>query len=469
MAAFGYNPIIDTAVVLGSTLLTARLLMRAPQRLLYYLPTLLSLFFVLPVVTNLTNWHIVPMLIVLWWLHQGRSLLPRRAQATLIVLILAFAGQVVYALYVGDAGLRVLLRTSYYVGLLALFAFSYEMTRRPGGLELLLKGLVLAAMIHSLYSIYQIAAQATGLPYRAIIRGFSPVGSIAFEGPLLRVNGFANEPKRLGYILALGAMAALALSKRTSSQERRRQRWKAAFIFSISIMTFSGSYFVALGLLAIGAILIYPSLLKRLFPPVLVIATGLILFSSKLDPLWSALQEGYDQRTQEVEVGIDGDVVYRQEFFAEDYLRRHPVTAIFGTGMGRYNIVLRRQYGEGVGLGEGGRVLPLNSNFFELIFDLGGIATAIFYAAVAVMIFQLRRIGTVFLASAVMFLAFQSLTIQVLQFSAIILGAAMAVTQPAPRSAFAIPRNRPADGSTTEKQMVLIAPIQTDQTQETRL
>lgn len=427
--AAGYNPIIDTAVVVACIGLTINLLGSRPQRLLLYLPTMLSLYFIVPVVTLLTNWHTIPILLLFWWILNRGGEIPSPSRPVMLILILIFSGQVVVAMIHGDTGTRVILRASYYLGLATLFVFTYFMVQRPGGKDLLVRGLAIAAAIHVCYSLYQIVAYQTGLPFRAIVRATSPVGSVAYEGGglILRVNGLANEPKRLGYVLLIGALAFFELRHSCPpAQARRMFQWGIATLV-VSILTFSGSYFLALFALGIIVSLWNRKFLRYAFRGLAALALLAPIFSSTTANIWSALQVGYERRAAEVEVGLDGDVVYRQEFYAQDFLETHPSAILTGVGIGRYNRVLFQEYGHGVGYGgRGNRILPINSNLYELIFDLGGIATALIYISLAVLALRAKKQGERLFAYGLFFLLAQSLTIQVLHFIAILAGSAVA-------------------------------------------
>ncbi|WP_172297223.1 hypothetical protein [Pseudoruegeria sp. HB172150] len=424
--ATGYS-IFDPLVVLISFVLTLYLLIKDPQRLLLYIPLMLSLFFFVPFVTLLTNWHTVPMLIAGWWVFQKKTRFPASISLPIAVIFVSFAAQFLVSVVYGDVGTRLILRASHYVGVFALFLFAYYMSRRPGGYLLLLQGFALAAAVHSIYSFYQIIAFDLGLPFRGLVRDQSGTASAAVEsGLFLRVNGLSSEPKRLAYVLFVGALACFELVR--IDVEKRRTLYRAFGYLSLiaSILTFSGSYYLALVLFGITMALVNMSVLKSfavLSFACLLVATFL---GSATERYLDAMQQGIDRRFQEVEIGLDGEVVYRQEFFAQDYVANHPSVVATGLGIGRYNVALFREYGLGVGYGQNGRILPLNSNFFELIFDLGGLATISFYACILVLTIRAKKAGERFLFMALVMLAYQSLTIQVLHFLVLVMGAAMA-------------------------------------------
>jgi len=192
----------------------------------------------------------------------------------------------------------------------------------------------------------------------------------------------------------------------------------------MSIMTFAGSYFAAIGLFGLAILLLYPSRATVYFISALVIGVGVSVAVPELGIL-EAIQYGYERRVAEIEIGLDGSVVYRQEFFAWDYLRNNPSSSLTGVGIGQYFSVLNNTYGVGAGYNEQGGLMPLNSNFFELIFDLGLIAAVLIYGGLILLVFRLRRAGETFFCLSLLFLVVQSLTILNLLYIVLFAGMAL--------------------------------------------
>ena len=420
---FGYTP-LDPLVVLWGTLLASWYLSHNAVKLICFMPTALSLWFFVPLVTNLTLWQTVPLLLTGRVLLKGGLRLPRFARPVVIVVAICFVLSAGYALAAGADETRALIRILYYLGIFATLAFAYEMGRRPEAYEILLKGLVVMGIVYAVYGAYQIVAFYTGLPVRGIVYSSSGGSIMAFEGGLLRINSLTNEPKRLGYVLFLAAMACVFLARMRDARRARQLRWAAVGIFVISIMTFAGSYFIAIALFGLGVLLLYPSRATIYIFGAVTIAIGVSVVVPDLGIL-EALQHGYERRMAEIEVGVDGTVVYRQEFFAWDYLANNPLSYLTGVGVGQYYSVLNKAYGVGAGYNEFGGLMPLNSNFLEMIFDLGVIAVVLVYGGLMFLIFRLRRTGETFFCLSLLFLAAQSLTILNLLYVALFAGVAM--------------------------------------------
>jgi len=420
---FGYTP-LDPLVVLWGTLLAIWYLQKAPVKLIGFMPTALSLWFFVPVVTNLTLWQTVPLLLTGRILLKGGWRLPRSIQPMIFILMMIFAISAGFALVAGADGTRAIIRIVYYVGILATLAFAYEMGRRPDAYEILLKGLIVMGVVYAVYGAYQIVAFYTGLPVRGIVYSASGGSIMAFEGGLLRINSFANEPKRLGYVLFLAAMACVFLARMRPARRARQLRWTAVGIFGISIMTFAGSYFIAIVLFGSGVLLLYPSRATVYVFGAVVIGVGVSVAVPDLGIL-EAIQHGYVRRSAEIELGLDGKVVYRQEFFAWDYLANNPIPFLTGVGVGQYFSVLNNTYGVGAGYDELGGLMPLNSNFLELIFDLGLIAAVLIYGGLILLVFRLRRAGETFFCLSLLFLVVQSLTILNLLYIVLFAGMAL--------------------------------------------
>lgn len=421
---FGYTP-LDPLVVLLGTFLAIWYLNRNTVKLIGFMPTALSLWFFVPFVTNLTLWQTVPLLLTGRVLLKGGLHLPRFAKPVMMVLAICFVLSAGYALAAGADGVRAAIRVLYYLGICALLAFGYEMGRKPEAYEILLKGLVVMGIVYAAYGVYQIVAFYTGLPVRGIVYNASGDGILAFEGGLLRINSFANEPKRLGYVLFLAAMACAFLARMRPARRARQLRWAAAAIFLVSLMTFAGSYFIAIAVFTLTALLLYPSRATIYVFGAAAIVGSISLFVPDLGIL-EAMQQGYERRAAEIEVGLDGAVVYRQEIFAWDYLANNPLSYLLGVGLGQYFSVFYKTYGMGAGYNEFGGLAPLNSNFLELTFDLGGLAAVLVYGSLILLIFRLRRVGETFFCLSLLFLVAQSLTILNLLYIALFAGVSIA-------------------------------------------
>jgi len=384
------------------------LLGKAPIRVVAFMPTALSLYFFIPTVTYLTLWQTVPMALTGWVFMRGKIGLPLSGRTVLAVIVLAFMLSAAYAVLAGDDISRAIFRIVYYLGMFAIFLFCYEMGKKSDAYRLLLIGLAVTGLVYAAYGLYQILGIQFGLPVRGIIRGTYGV-DMAYEYGFVRINSLANEPKRLGYVLFLGAMACVFLA-RLQPQYGNRLRLAASGIFTTSLFTFAGSYFAAVFLFVCAAVLLYPSRATIYFFGLLLAGAVAMAVVSDLG-IYEALVHSYERRLEEVELGLDGQNVYRQEFFAQQYLERHPLAAIFGVGLGQYYVTLYREYGVGVGLDAFGGLMPLNSTFLELVFDLGGGVAVLFYSSIAALIWKLRRAGEHFLCLALLFVTVQSLTI----------------------------------------------------------
>lgn len=403
----GYTP-LDPIVVLFGTLMAIYFLVCKPVKLMEWLPTALTIYFFIPIVTLLTLWQTVPMLLMGRLFVKGRIYSAPFVKPFIITVGLAFLVSTGYALTYGESMSRTIIRFTYYFGLFALFSFVFEMGRKKECQDLFLRGMVALGVVLALYGIYQIIAIYSGLPVRGIVRGVSGA-EFAMEQGVPRINSFASEPKRLGYVMFLCGMAALSIARREPG-EANKMRWRAFGIFAVSLFTFAGSYFLAIAIFAILASLIFPS---RATIWVLGIAV-LISFIDFMVPdlnLFNVFASGYDRRMTELEVGLTGERVYRQEFYAWDYIYQDPIAAVFGVGLGQYYSVFNQTYGFGAGLSESGTLNPLNSNFLELLFDLSGIAAVVFYSGVILLIIRLRLAGEIFLCLGLLFVTIQSLTI----------------------------------------------------------
>ena len=370
---FGYT-LLDPLIVLLGTGMAIYFLGTRPLRLMAWLPAMLTLYFFIPLVTLLTMWQTVPLLLIGRAFLKGEIRAHSSAQLTLLTLLTIFMASAFYAVLLGSDPTRAVLRVLYYAGVFGIMSFAYEMGRREECYALLLKGLVTLGFVLMFYAFYQIFAVYTGLPFRGILRGTGG-SQAAFEAGFFRVNSLATEPKRLGYVMFICALACLFLIK---IQPERTLRLKsgAAGILIVSFLTFAGSYYTAILLFGAAASILYPSRATKyifgIFGVLLIIMTAFPNLG-----LVEAIQHGIGRRLKEVDVGLEGFKVYRQEFYAWDYLAKHPAAAVFGVGVGQYFQSFLTTYGVGAGINRYGGLQPLNSNFLELIFDLGGRRSAV--------------------------------------------------------------------------------------------
>jgi|TARA_R100001369_G_scaffold23884_1_gene43830 hypothetical protein len=421
----GYT-LLDPLIVLAGTGMALYFLATYPVRLMGWMPAALTLYFFIPFVTLMTLWQTVPMLLAGRVLLNGKLRVASSAKPIMLFFLIVFFSSSCYALVAGSDGSRAAIRVIYYTGLFALMSYSYEMARRPESYEIFLKGLVVTGAILAAYAAYQIFAVYGGLPLRGIVRGTTGV-DVAYEYGVLRVNSFANEPKRLGYVLFVCGMASLFLA-RMWPRWKRRLKWVGYGTLFMSLFTFSGSYFLSVFLFTCIALLLYPSFATKYVVYTLPLVALVVLVGAFFPELeiFEAIQQGYVRREQEIEIGLDGTQVYRQEFYAWDYLKRYPIAAFFGVGLGQYFSTLFGEYGAGVGINAYGGLLPLNSTFLEMVFDFGGAATVMFYAAITWLILNLRKVGESYLSFALLFLTIQSFTILTIQFMVLFAGVGVA-------------------------------------------
>ncbi len=421
---FGYT-IFDPIFVVSGSLLALWLLVREPRRLMLFLPAALSIYSFIPVVSLLTLAEIVPILVLIVMPFRGGLEIPQRFKPGVIILVTLMALQVAVALGAGDTDPKlVLTRCLYYVGMLALFLFSLQACREEEAYQLLVRGAAIAASIHAAYGLYQLAAVPLGLPVRGILRGVDQV-QLASEGFLFRINGLASEPKRLGYVLAIGALALLELAAQSEDRAGRWLRRSGLGVMAISLLTLSGSYLLALALSAGAVTLLFPRFLKLMTVFVLLVAGATLVFPGVAARVGDVLEAGLDRRLEEVDRRLSGARVYRQEFYAEEYLTRHPERVLLGVGIGRSNAAFLAEFGNGAGY-DGTFRLPLNSQALQIVLDLGGPALLIVYWLLGGLVLRARRLRDLFLLLVLLLLGAQSLSILVLPFLVVFMGAAAA-------------------------------------------
>ena len=418
--------IIDYIVVIASLVLASYLLTTRPQRLLLFLPTLVTIDFFIPFLSQLTPGRLVPLLIAAWWGFTWRLPMKRWLLTGVGIVIIA----TLFGMLMGDSGARPGIRAVSYLNLLILLGFSWQFATGKTGNRFLFQGFALAGVVHGFYSVYQILANRLGLPYRGIVYSADETGGGMIFGEAFRVNGLADEPKRLGLILLAGAIALvyLALCERGFM---KRYLWHgvAVMIFLISFLTYSASYLVAVVIWVPVAVLLSSQGWKYGIGLSLV-AGALMVFMGDTVRLYMENQQLLmERREMEMDQGLDAQKVYRQEFFAGEYLRESPMTVLTGVGMGRYYEVLNLNYGAGAGIDLWGGLLPLNSQPLEVIFDTGLPGFLLGYVGGIVLIWKVRRKGKAgyLLAALIAFELIQSLFVQSLPLLMIAMGGGAAM------------------------------------------
>jgi len=380
---------------------------------------MLTLYFFIPLFTLVTMWQTVPLLLAARATFKTKFRIGGLAKAIYVILIFSVTYSSIYAFAFGTEPSRAVIRVLFYAGMLGLISFGFEMGARADSYAILLKGLAVLGALLAAYGIYQITASYLGLPFRGILRGGFRVAT-AFEAGLPRINSLASEPKRLGYVLLISSISCYYLAK----ADFRRLKYLIVLgvaILGSSVFTFSGSYFAATALSAGALILIYGRNSLGFVFGVAVFVFGIAIAFQETS-ISEALFMGFDRRADELEVGLDGKFVYRQEFFAWDYLVRFPHVLLYGVGMGQYNSVFSDFYGFRAGVDQYGNIIPLNSNALELVFDFGLLTTIGIYFVIALLVHKLRRAGEDFFCVVLVILTMQSFTILTMHFIALFVG-----------------------------------------------
>lgn len=417
--------IIDYIVVALITLFVLILLNRNPRRLLLWLPLLVTVDFFVPFGTQLTPSRFIPLILGCWLLFKGKLSIKRKEHFWLFPIVIILLISVSYSVVVGDAGIRPVFRTLHYLGLIFLFIFVTRTVREETDIKLLLWGLVLAGAVHGGYGLYQLLASNVGLPFRGIVYDESGRGYAFYVSGLLRVNGLADEPKRLGYILMVASLSSYYFLFQIKSYKNKNLIFITMITcIIVSFFTFSGSYYLS----TILTILVISIFSTRLVRPILCLLGILAMFwwfsPITFEKYGKGIRQFLESRTVEIERGTDAENIYRQEFFARDYLEAFPETYLTGVGIGRYNVVFNEEYGSGAGYDKKGRLLFLNSQFYEILYDLGAPGIVVLYYGIVVLIFKIGKRDRLAytLWTALIFLLIQSMTIQSIQYIAIVAG-----------------------------------------------
>lgn len=416
---------VDPVVVLGCIIFTFYALYKRPRWMLCALPTMLTIYFFIPVVSYQTPFQIIPLILGGWVMFFDKSGRVAVHSKLIVVLVIGLLASLAYAIWAGGAGTRPYMRTLYYLSILFTFIYAFSRIRTREDLRLAMWGLVIAGAVHAGYSVYQIFAHEAGLPFRAIVRGAGGDFSLVRAYGTIRVNGLASEPKRLSYVLFAAMIAAFYLRHDARTGLRKFLLGGiGALCLIMSIFSFSASYFFAVGLTMIFLSLLSPKMLRLFVMSLLPLSLLFLTNPTATRAVYTNIETIITDRFSEVEVGLDGETVYRQEFFANDYSLENPEVALLGVGLGRYNHVFRSEYGPEAGYGGDGTILPLNSQVYEVLFDLGFIGAFLFILCPAIFLLRIGRKNrfelTLFMMTS--FLLLQSLFIINMGVLAFVLG-----------------------------------------------
>lgn len=432
--------IIDYIVVLLCVVFAAYLLLTRPQHLLVFLPTMVSIDFFIPFISQLTPGRLVPLVIAGWWFYLGKSPFRQPVGIWLKMALAIMAISTLVAMSMQDSGLRPLIRALNYLNLVILCGFVWQFGRNKLGTLKLFQGFALAGLIHGAHCIYQLIAVRVGLPFRGIIYSAEKAGASLAGSEIggFRINGFADEPKRLGLVLLAGIIGLLFLAARQHDPTRKHvMQGIAVMLLLLSFLTYSSSYLIAL-VLWLPVFLLFTQRGRKYTVWLAAIAVVIGIFAATPVANYVTTQEElFESRERELEEGIEATMVYRQELFAEDYLKLNPMTAVSGVGMGRYYEVFNRNYGMAAGMGLYGDLLPLNSQFFELMYDTGLPGLLLVYVGCMVVYWKVRRHGLAgfMLGAIILFQVIQSFFVQSLPMLMLATGGALAFLQyaaPAP-------------------------------------
>ncbi|MGB3165493.1 MAG: hypothetical protein WBA68_01815 [Alteraurantiacibacter sp.] len=425
--AFGFG-ILDYIVVALCLAATIALLHR-PEKLIVILPLMMSIDFFIPLGTFVTPGHIVPLILGGAMLVKPVAQIPRIVTSIALLYLVVLAVAVLYAVVLGGAGSRPFVRGAFYLNILLVFLYGYAVTARTGSLLPIVKGLAVAALCHAFAGFYQIVAELLNLPYRGVVYNESGYGAPIQEGAsAMRINGMADEPKRMGFVVFAGAIALMLLASIDAEGKGRRFVGAGASLLA-GLLTLSSSFF--------GAVAIW--LLQFISRPhylliggiLLVLLTGLlfVLAPDAASQTWSSGSLLVERRMIELEYGLDNTVVYRQEFYGFDFLLQNPRELITGVGMGRYNLELFQVYGTAAGLNELGGVQTINSQLLEVGFDMGLAGVLLILVAPFILAAKMdaSHTGGWWMRSIVIFLAVQAWFVNSLLFLGLTSGCALAM------------------------------------------
>ncbi len=280
--------------------------------------------------------------------------LPFVAYGLVITILLAPTWKIPGQLEAAYGKYRYLIQLANFATMAAAAAAFAEALEHPRAPYLLFDGLSVLAVLHGGASVYQMVASFSGLPIIGISRAFQDDANMtaaAFDHEgvsLLRPGGLAGEPKTAAVFFALYLLVRLYAQLPRPHSSRRAAVEAAALWLSIAglLLTWSTSGFV--GLLLAGAVLAFRFGLRRsvINRSLLLICVGLSswsLVSSALGlrSLSEVLEARTTQRLREQDrTSMDPPVAVSLEL-----IRRDPMVALFGTGLGGSSFLIMEELG----------------------------------------------------------------------------------------------------------------------------
>ncbi|MEM6342605.1 MAG: hypothetical protein AAF927_01950 [Bacteroidota bacterium] len=388
----GHGP-IDYLVVIGMVALAFWYGLSSPQKILWILPATCTFYFFVKAVTMLTPIKLVPFFYLLGLAIRGEKgflVIKGRYWHIWILITLCFStllGAIYlpqFQLYIPSPHVktRLIIQFISYFNLILIYLICYRETRKEGGVQILFKSYIYTTTFLCIYGIYQWVASQTGLPMRGIVYSSQVVGAaLDFENFIFRINSFANEPKRLSYMLMISVVIMLNLRTHYKLFFRKKAIFWFVFLLHLicTFLTYSTSIYLSIGVF-MGLMLIlsirrtfHRYYYKIAYAGILTVVIFLISFPTLRERLLLL----YEIRVESQLAHIEGGQYVRTETDAINYLTLHPKHIPLGVGPGNYNFAFSEEFGAWKGVA-GVFLFPLNSAIITLIMDFGLLGFIIF-------------------------------------------------------------------------------------------
>ncbi len=401
----GHGP-IDYLVVIGMVAMAFWFGLTNPQKILWLLPAATTFYFFIRVVTLLTPIKLVPFFFLLGVAIRGEKgylRIQNRQWHIWVILLIAFA-TILGAIYLPTFKLivpsphtktRLIVQLINYVNLVFIYFIVYRETRKAGGLGILFKSYLYTTSFLCLYGVYQWVASQTGLPMRGIVYNEDLVNAaLDFENFIFRINSFANEPKRLSYILTISIV--IMLSGKGYYRFFFKNKWVYYLVLGLHLIcifwTYSTSIYASIAVF-VGLMLLLSirRVYHRFYYQISLLSLLLVsIVLVSLPLLRERLLLLYELRIESQVSQIDGDVYVRTETDAINFLKLKPYHIPLGVGPGNYNFAFHEALGWNKGV-TGVYLYPLNSSLITIIMDFGLMGLLIFCKHIFAQVFTRPR------------------------------------------------------------------------------
>lgn len=391
---------IDYIVMLLFVLVTIWIGMTKPERILYILPAATTFHFFVNFGIELTPFKVVPLLLIIVTALNGkRKYFSIKGNSWIYIafawVMISFVWGILIALAMDFFGFiqsplkRQIVQFIGYFNFVCVYLVAKKECADKEKFYLFVKSFIFTTTILCAYGIVQIFCYKFGIPFRWVVYGENQEifnkKLAALQNPediLFRINSFANEPKRLSYVLPLAIFMIVGIRKVIGDAFMTKRNALLLIVLHMfcTFMTYSTSLYFALAMFF--PVIFFMGIVRnthRNYTKFLIYALIGIVITS---PLYiDLLLKLYELRVTAQLKGLEVIQWKRAEQFAMEALALAPWSAITGVGLGGWNFLFTKLGLQGYFL-MGRGFMQMNSALLIMLFDMGIVGVAIFYTPI---------------------------------------------------------------------------------------